>query len=50
MALDGKKSSPCMGSAGVLAAVSSSNHIGRMDLTAVAALEFWPLISLRRRL
>jgi len=29
-----------MGSAVVLAAVSSSNHVGRMDLTPIAALEF----------
>ena len=32
--------SPCMGSAAVLATVSSSNHVGRMDLTPIVAPEF----------
>ena len=29
------------GLCGYLAAVSSSNHVRRMDLTPIAALEFW---------
>ena len=33
-----------------LATVSSSNYVGRMNLTSIAPLEFWTLISPRRRL
>ena len=40
---------PCMGSAAVLATVSSSNQ-GRKDLTRMAVLELWHLISSRRSL
>ena len=42
--------SPCMGSAAVLATVSSSNQVGRKDLTPMAVLELLHLISSRRRL
>ena len=40
--------SPCMGSAAVLATVSSSNQVGRKDLTPMAVLELRHLISSRR--
>ena len=40
----------CMGSAAVLATVSSSNQVGRKDLTPMAVLELRHLISSRRRL
>ena len=42
--------SPCIGSAVVLATVSSSNQVGRKDLTPISVLEWRDLISSRRRL
>ena len=42
--------SPCMGSAADLATVSSSNQVGRKDLTPMVVLELLHLISSRRRL
>ena len=42
--------SPCMGSAAVLATVSSSNQVRRKDLTPMSVLELRHLISSRRRL
>ena len=42
--------SPCMGSAAVLATVSSSNQVGRKDLTPMAVLKLQHLISSWRRL